>query len=335
MPAKIRVGLLGAGAIGRFHAQTLAGEILGAELVAISDVVGENAAALAAATDTSRWSTDPDSIFDDPTIAAVVIATSGATHAELITRAAAAGKNIFCEKPIALELAEIDAALSAVERAGVIVQIGFQRRFDLGFVRAKELIDSGQIGEVQIVGSRTRDPQLPSAAYMRSCGGLFRDTSVHDLDVVRWLSGREVETVYATGSVLIDPLVGEAGDIDTGIITMRLTGGVLATIDNSRQAVYGYDVRAEVFGSAGSVEVAAPERTRAVLRHSAGITQEHVHWYLDRFGAAYEEELRAFVSCVRDGTTPRVTGHDGRMATLLAIAVQRSLATGEVVRVGA
>ena len=333
MVVKVRVGLLGAGAIGRFHAQTLAHKAPGAELAAISDVVEANAAALARATDTARWTTDPDEVFADPTIAAVVIATPGGTHADLIGRAAAAGKQIFCEKPIALERAEIDTALGAVERAGVILQIGFQRRFDPGYLRAKALIDSGEIGEVQLLASRTRDPQLPSADYMRTCGGLFRDTSVHDLDAVRWLAGREVESVYATGSVLIDPIVGEAGDIDTGVIVLRFAGGALATIDNSRQAVYGYDVRAEVFGSRGSVEVARPHLTSAVVRSPAGIVQDHAFRYLDLFATAYEDELRAFVACVRDGSTPRVTARDGRTATLLALAAQESLRTGVPVQV--
>jgi myo-inositol 2-dehydrogenase/D-chiro-inositol 1-dehydrogenase len=332
MPAKIRVGLLGAGNIGRFHAHTVAFKTPGAELVAISDVMGDAAGALAAATDAPRWGADPAIVLDDPAIDAVVIATPGPTHAELIARAAEAGKQIFCEKPIALELAEIDAALSAVERAGVKLQIGFQRRFDAGYLRAKELIAGGKIGDVQIVHSRTRDPDVPSLAYLRSCGGLFRDTSVHDLDSIRWLTGMEVTSVYATGAVLIDPIVGEAGDVDTAVITLRLTNGAIATVDNSRRAVYGYDVRAEVFGSAGSVEVARPGITDAVYRSSAGIGQEHVFRFLDLFKDAYEEEIRSFIHCVRTDTAPRVTGHDGRMATLLGLAAGESLRTGAEVR---
>lgn len=334
MPAKIRVGLLGAGTIGRFHAQTIAFKIPWAELVAVSDVVGEAAAAVAAATGAPRWGADPGVVFDDPTIDAVVIATPGQTHAGLITRAAEAGKAIFCEKPIALELAEIDAALAAVARAGVPLQIGFQRRFDAGYVRARELIEGGEIGEVQILHSRTRDPALPSAAYMRSCGGLFLDTSVHDFDSVRFLSGEEVVGVYAAGAVLVDPIVGAAGDVDTALITLRLANGALATVDNSRQAVYGYDVRAEVFGSAGSVEVVRPSLTSAVRRSAAGIVHDHAYRFLDLFRDAYEEELRAFVACVRDGTPPRVTGRDGRMSTLIGLAAKESLRTGREVRVG-
>ena len=333
MPARIRVGLLGAGRIGQFHAHTVAFKTEGAELVAISDVVGDAAAALAAATEAPRWGDDPAVVLDDPSIDAVIIATPGPTHAGLITRAAEAGKQIFCEKPIALELAEIDAALAAVERAGVRLQIGFQRRFDAGYLRAKELIDSGKIGDLQIIHSRTRDPDLPSLEYLRSCGGLFRDTSVHDLDSIRWLSGLEVTSVYAAGAVLIDPRVGEAGDVDTAVLTLRLANGAIATVDNSRRAVYGYDVRAEVYGSAGSVEVSRPAPTAAVYRSPAGITRDHVHWFLDLFGAAYEEEIRAFVGCVRTGDTPRVTGRDGRMATVIALAAQESLATGRAVPV--
>lgn len=333
MAAKVRVGLLGAGRIGRFHAQTLAFRTPWAELAAISDTVGEAAAASAAATGTARWGDDPGVVLDDPTIDAVVIATPGPTHAALITRAAEAGKAIFCEKPIALELAEIDAALAAVARAGVPLQLGFQRRFDAGYVRARELIAAGDLGDVQIIHSRTRDPDLPSLDYLRACGGLFRDTSVHDFDSIRWLAGAEVEGVYAAATVLIDPVVAEAGDVDTAIVTLRLANGALATVDNSRRAVYGYDVRAEIFGSAGSVEVAHPSLTSAVRRTPAGIVRDHAYHFLELFRDAYQEELRAFVACVRDGTPPRVTGHDGRMSTLIALAARESLRTGREVRV--
>lgn len=332
MPARIRVGLLGAGRIGRFHANTVAYKTAGAELVAISDVMAGAAAALAAATDAPHWGGDPAVVLADPSIDAVIIATPGPTHAELITRAAEAGKHVFCEKPIALELAEIDAALAAVARAGVKLQIGFQRRFDTGYLRAKELIDGGKIGDLQIIHSRTRDPDLPSLAYLRSCGGLFRDTSVHDFDSIRWLAGAEVASVYAAGAVLIDPIVAEAGDVDTAVVTLRLTNGAIATVDNSRRAVYGYDVRAEVFGSAGSVEVSRPSPTAAIYRSPAGIGQDHVFEFLDLFKDAYEEEIRSFITCVRTGATPRVTGEDGRMATVIGLAAQESVRMGAEVR---
>lgn len=332
MPQRLRVGLLGAGHIGRFHAQTLAFKAPGAELAVIADVAEAAARELAEATRAPRWSADPQEVLADPAIDAVVIATPGPTHAALMAQAAAAGKHIFCEKPIALELPEIDAALAAVRQAGVTLQIGFQRRFDPGHVRAKAMIDAGAIGHVHLLHSRTRDPHLPPVEYLRGCGGLFRDTSVHDFDVVRWLAGSEVAELYAAGDVLIDPRVREAGDIDTATILLKMENGALATIDSSRQAVYGYDVRAEVFGAEGSLEVAQFHHTPVVHRSRGGVCHDHLYWYLERFGAAYEEELRAFVACARDGTPPRVTGEDGRRATLLGLAALRSLATGQPVR---
>lgn len=320
--------MLGAGNIGRFHAHTVAYKTPDAELAAVADTSQAAARELAEATRAPRWSLDADEVLADTSIRAVLIATPGGTHARLIEKAAAAGKHVFCEKPIALNLPDIDAALDAVRRAGVNLQIGFQRRFDPGYMRARQLIDEGRIGRVYMVHSRTRDPHLPTPEYLRSCGGLFRDTSVHDFDSIRWLAGCEVEQVYATGAVLVDPAVGEAGDVDTAVVTLRLANGAIATVDNSRQAVYGYDVRAEVLGSEGSLEVSRPRQTPTTYLARDGVCHDHVYWYIERFGAAYEAEVQAFVRCVLDGAQPAVTGEDGRAATALGIAAQRSLETG-------
>lgn len=335
MAGRLRVGLFGAGAMGQFHARTLALKTPGAEIAAIVDVMAPAAEWLATETGAARWGTDPDLILDDRAIDAVVIVTPGPTHVGLIRRAAAAGKQIFCEKPLSLDVAECDAAIAAARRVGVRLQMGFQRRFDAGYRRAKAMIEAGELGTLQIIHSRTRDPEPPRLEYLRACGGLFADTAVHDFDAIRYLAGAEVETVYAVSAVRVDPAVIDAGDIDSGVITLTLANGVIATVDVSRQAVYGYDVRAEVFGTAGDVEIARPALTPLVHRSRAGVAHDHVRRFLDLFGAAYEAEIAAFVAAIRDDTPAQVTGEDGRWATILGLAAKESLATGRPVRVGA
>ncbi len=334
MARMLKVAVLGAGKIGRFHAQTLARKIPHAQLAVVVDVSEKYAQEVSEAVGAPRWSTHPAEVIGDPTIGAVVIATPDGTHADLITSAAVAGKHVFCEKPIALDPAEIDAALAAVRAAGVKLQIGFQRRFDSGYARARQLIQEGRIGNVQMVQSRTRDPQLdvrPEA--LRDSSGLFHSTAVHDFDVVRFLSGAEVEEVYAVGAALVDPMVDQLGKVDTAVATLRLSNGAVGSVDISLQSSYGYDVRAEVLGSEGGVQVSLDRETPVLHLTRQGACHDYPYWYLDRFGAAYEAELRTFVECVLADAAPPVTGEDGRAATVIAIAANRSLSTGLPVRV--
>lgn len=299
----------------------------------IADVREAAARELAEQLGVPRWSGDPTSVLDSGEIDAVVIATPAFTHAALITQAAGAGKHIFVEKPIALDLEAIDRALAAVRCAGVVLQVGFQRRFDPGFVRAKALIDEGRIGEPRLIHSRTRDPYLTPFAQRDPSSNLFHDTTVHDFDVVRYLAGANVDELHVIGASLIEPEGAVSGAVDTAAIVLRLTSGAIAAIDNSLQAVYGYDVRAEVLGSTGSVEVRDERANAVTLRTKDGARHEHVYWYLERFAAAYEAELIDFVRCARTGSTPRATGEDGRWAALLALAAQRSQATGLPVKI--
>lgn len=330
---KLRVALLGAGNIGRFHAMTLARRTPGAALVAISDVREEVARELAAQLDVPGWSGDPASVLARDDVDAVVIATPAFTHAALIEQAAAAGKQIFVEKPVALDLATIDRALGAVRQAGVLLQVGFQRRYDPGFARAKALIDEGRIGEPRIIHSRTRDPWASPRAQRDPASNLFHDTSVHDFDVVRYLAGSNVDELHVIAAALIEPEGAAPGDVDSAAIVLRLASGAIAAIDNSQQSTYGYDVRAEVLGSAGSVEVRDERANSVTERTKDGVRHEHVNWYLERFAAAYEAELQDFVRCARTGDSPRATGEDGRWAALLALAAQRSHATGQPVKI--
>lgn len=322
----IRIGVIGAGRIGRVHAANLAYRVAGAELAGVADPVEAAARETAESLRLSRWTTSPAELLADPTIQAVVIASSTDTHARLIEEAAAAGKDIFCEKPVDLDLARVDAALAAVKRAGVRLQIGFNRRFDPSFARARQTVASGAIGTPQIVKITSRDPQPASLAYLAVSGGLFTDMTIHDFDVARWIVGDEVVELSAMGAVLIEPEIGKLNDVDTAMISLRYRSGALGQIDNSRKAVYGYDVRLEVFGSLGVVTVANHTPAAVTLTTRTGANGElPLHWFIERFEQAYLNELVEFVSCIREDRAPSVGGEDGRIPLVMARAAWTSL----------
>lgn len=329
---RVRVAVIGVGRIGQRHARALATEIPAADLVAIADVDPDAARAVAAELRVDRWTADAGSLIADPGVDAVVIASSTDSHAGLIAAAAAAGKDIFCEKPIALDLDATDAALDAVAAAGVRLQIGFQRRFDAGYVRAKHMIDAGTLGRIESIRDAMRDPGPPSQAYAATSGGLYRDMTIHNFDSVRWLMGDEVEEVYAIATA-VDPMFAALDDVDTSIVTLRFAGGGIASIDNSRRSSFGYDVRTEIFGSTGAVFVGYSRDTPVLHLAADGVHSDHVSWFLDRFAAAYTEELRAFVGCIVAGEPTSVSGTDARAAMALAYAADRSRREGRPVRI--
>lgn len=322
MTQPVRVAVIGAGRIGRHHAQTIASLVPGAELAAIVDADETVVRDVAASVQCSRWTTDPQDVFDDKSIQAIVIASSTDTHAPLIIAAAAAGKEIFCEKPIALSLETTDQALDAVTRAGVRLQMGFQRRFDKGYLRAKEVITSGALGRVEAIRDTMRDPTPAPRSYIAASGGLFRDMTIHNFDCVRWLMGDEVTEVYAIGAALVDPMFAEYGDIDTSIVTLRFRNGSIASIDNGRRSGFGYDVRTEVFGSEGSLFIGYSRETPLLHLTKDGVSSDHVAWFLDRFDQAYVDELRDFVQAIAGDRPVAVTGEDGRAAMALAYAAE-------------
>lgn len=324
MPEQVRVALIGAGRIGQRHAATLASLIPRAELAVIADVHGPSAEALAARVRAPAWTTHPEAVIADPTIDAVVIGSSTDSHAPLIIAAAAAGKSIFCEKPIALDLEATDRALAAVEQAGVRLQMGFQRRFDKAYARAKELIDSGALGRVEAIRDTMRDPSPASRAYLETSGGLYRDMTIHNFDCVRWMMGAEVSELFAMGSAIVDPLFQEIDDIDTSVISLRFETDALGVIDNSRRSGFGYDVRTEVFGSEGALMIGYSRDTPMLRLDAKGIHSDHIHWFLERFDQAYIDELQVFVDSVVDGTPPPITGEDARAALALAYAAEAS-----------
>jgi len=323
MSDKVRVGVIGAGAMGRYHCETLALRLSAAELVAIADVDEDAARWAAGLAPAAAVLTDHRALLADGSIQAVVIATPNDTHAALIREAARAGKHVFCEKPIALALAGADAALAEAARQGVKLQIGFQRRFDPAYREARQAIADGELAAVELIVGTTRDPSPPGLEQLRRSGGLFTDTAIHDLDSVRFLTGLEVVEMFATGSTLVLADGGE-GFADTAVITLRLETGALAVITNSLRAAYGYEVSMEVMGERGKIAVGY-ERQTAVRRLTAeGVRHDHVGWFLDRFGQAYVAELAHFIDCVAEDREPEVTGADGRAALALALQAERS-----------
>jgi myo-inositol 2-dehydrogenase/D-chiro-inositol 1-dehydrogenase len=330
---RIQVGLIGAGRIGRVHAEHLAYRIPGADLVAVSDVYREAAQKLAADLNVPDVYQDHRRIMEDDTVEAVLICSSTDTHARMIEEAAAAGKQIFCEKPIAHDLIEIDAALAAVDRAGVKLQIGFNRRFDPNFRRVRELVATGKIGIPHILRITSRDPEPPPIDYVKISGGIFLDMAIHDFDMARFLIDSEVEEVYAAGGVMGDPASGEAGDIDTAVTTLRFENGVIGTIDNSRQAVYGYDQRIEVFGSAGCATADNAYPNTVWISDAQRVHRDlPLNFFMDRYIASYIAEIVEFIDAIRHDRTPSVTGFDGRVPVVMGLAAQRSYLENRPVR---
>jgi myo-inositol 2-dehydrogenase/D-chiro-inositol 1-dehydrogenase len=321
----IQVGLLGAGRIGKVHATSLVTQIQAAKIHTVVDYVEQAAAGLAQTWGISNYSSDHRDVIDNPDIDAVVIASSTDTHAQFIIEAAQAGKHIFCEKPIDFDLNRIDEALAAVEAAGVKLQIGFNKRFDVNPLRLKRAIESGEIGTPHLLHIVSRDPAPPPISYIEVSGGLYFDMTIHDFDMARFLYGDVVE-VYATGGVMVDPAIGEAGDIDTAIITLKFANGALGTIDNSRQSNYGYDQRIEIFGSNGSASAGNFHENNVVVSNPDGVRRDQpLDFFLERYTPAYVAEMAAFIDAVVNDTPVPVTGADGRAPVVIAMAAKRSL----------
>ncbi len=321
----LRFGVIGGGRIGKIHAEDLATRIPGAEVAVIADIDLKAAQELAARLHVPIAVDDYHLILSDPTIDAVAICSSTDTHARIIVEAAQAGKHIFCEKPIDYDLAKIDAALEAVEKAGVKLQIGFNRRFDPNFRRVRKMIAEGRIGTPHIIRITSRDPAPPPLSYVKVSGGMFLDMTIHDFDMARYLSGSEVEEVYAAAGVMVDPAIGQAGDVDTAVILLRFANGAIGTIDNSRKAVYGYDQRVEVFGSEGMVQANNNTPDNDVYFNTEGVhSAKPLYFFLERYMESFIAELKDFAQSIREDTTPPVVGMDGRIPVLMGLAAKKS-----------
>ncbi|HSL19317.1 MAG TPA: inositol 2-dehydrogenase [Methylomirabilota bacterium] len=327
----ITVGVIGAGRIGRMHTENLVRAVPGARVKAVASPHLDQG--WARSLGIPVVATDNDVVFDDPEIEAVVIAAPSGRHCELVERAAAAGKHIFCEKPLAFEPGPIEAAGRAAREAGVVLQVGFNRRSDPSLVDLADTVQSGGVGEVQTLRVTNRDPKAPPVDFVKRSGGLFFDFVIHDLDTVRFLSGSEIVEVFAVGAVLVDPAIGAAGDIDTAVVTLRLASGALAVIDASRQAVYGYDQRFEVLGSVGSVAVDNLRPSTRVLSTTGGVvTRTPYGGFVARYRDAFVAELRSFVEAVSAGDPVVATADDALAAVRAAAAARASLASGRPVR---
>ncbi len=330
--APLRVGVIGVGRIGRVHAELLARRIPGAALGPVYDAldaaardVGETLGVPVAASVAEILESDVD---------AVAICSSADSHAELMVASARAGKAIFCEKPVSLDLTELDRALTAVRRAGVPFQIGFNRRFDPAHASVQAAVADGSVGEPHLVRISSRDPAPPPLEYVRSSGGIFLDMTIHDFDMARFVTGSEVVEVFARGSVRIEPSLTEVGDVDTAVVTLVHESGCLTTIDNSRRAAYGFDQRVEVFGSRGMAASENPLAHNGVVRTAAGTTQPPLpYFFLERYLPSYEYAWQAFVAAMRNATPPTAAVDDARAPLMIGLAAWRSLREQRVVRV--
>lgn len=322
----VRVGVIGAGRIGTVHAETVTYRIPEAQVVAVADVVEQSARRLAEQLHIPLVTGDYRELLADPAVDAVLVCSSTDTHAAIITEAAQAGKHIFAEKPIDLSLARIDQVLAAVEKAGVKFQVGFNRRFDPTFARVHQAIQNGEIGEVHLLHIISRDPAPPPIEYVKVSGGIFLDMMIHDFDMARFLVGAEVEEVYTRAAVRVDPAIGEAGDVDTAVVLLTFTNGVIATIDNSRRAVYGYDQRVEVLGSKGGITTANVFPNEVTVS-----TAEHVrrdlplNFFMDRYTESYEREIRVFIDAIVHDKPVPVGAADGRAPVAIGLAARKSL----------
>ena len=333
MNRKLNLGVIGAGRIGRVHTGTIS-RIPEASVAAIADIDPSRAREVARLYGVPRVCADAAEIFADPSIDAVLLCSSTDTHSELIIRAAEAGKHIFCEKPIDHTLAKIDCALAAVDRAGVKLQVGFNRRFDANYHRVRKAIVSGEVGTPYLLHIISRDPGPPPISYIALSGGMFLDMTIHDFDMARFLIGDEVTEVYCAAGVMVDPAIGKAGDVDTAVIVLRFARGAIGTIDNCRSAPYGYDQRVEVLGAAGAIATANCYPNTAVISTVESIRRDlPLNFFMDRYVDSFANELQAFVEAVvHDKATP-VNGNDGRVPVVMALAARKSYEDGRPVKI--
>lgn len=331
----LKIGIIGAGRIGKVHGESITKYVKSAEVKAIADVFLNEA--------TEEWAKDmgiPNTykdykkILEDDEIDAVLICSSTDTHSKISIEAIRAGKNVFCEKPIDHDLSRIKEVIDELKKSKVKYQVGFNRRFDHNFKAVRSAVAKGKIGEPHILKITSRDPEPPSIDYVKVSGGIFLDMTIHDFDMVRYLLDSEVVEVYASGNVLIDNAIGKAGDIDTAIVTLKMKSGALAVIDNSRKAAYGYDQRAEVFGSLGQVSVENDSNSSAVISTKDGVTGEKpLFFFLERYMQAYAQEISEFIDAIVNDTEVPVNADDGLKAVLIGEAATKSLKANRPVKI--
>jgi myo-inositol 2-dehydrogenase / D-chiro-inositol 1-dehydrogenase len=331
--SRLNIGVIGAGMIGKVHAEHLAFRIPETNLVSIADINLPAVQELAEKLRVSKAVKDYHELLSDPEIDAVAICSSTNTHAQIICEAAEAGKHIFCEKPISYDLKRIDEALAIVKRTRVKLQVGFNRRFDPNFARVRQAVLDGTVGDTHFIHIISRDPEPPTAEYCKTSGGIFMDMTIHDFDMARYLVGKEVTEVYASGAVRIDPEIGKVGDLDTVLIMLKFEDGTLATIDNSEKATYGYDQRVEVFGNKGAVHINNNYPNAAIISDGSSIRHDlPLYFFVERYTESYIKEVQAFAQAVLKNTPTLVTGLDGRAPVLMGLAAKLSIAENRPVK---
>lgn len=329
---ELMIGVIGAGRIGKIHIENLR-RIPNVRVKSVSDVSIGHLESWAKEKQIAVLTTNYHDILNDPAIDAVFICSPTNTHATMIKEAAAAGKHIFCEKPVSFSVEETEEALKAVEKAGIQLQVGFNRRFDPNFRKIRLLVQEGVVGKPHILRITSRDPEPPGLDYIKSSGGLFMDMTIHDFDMARYIMGSEVVEVHANGAVLVDPAIAEAGDIDTAIITLKFANGALGVIDNSRRAVYGYDQRFEIFGDQGAAQADNNRSNTVEVSSAKHITKEKpLYFFLERYTQSYIEEVDAFIAAIRENQPVLCGGLDGLQAERIAEAAKKSLETGRPVQ---
>ena len=322
----VKVGIIGAGRIGRVHITSITTRVPNAVIKTVADpFLTEETADWAKSMGVEKTTKDYKEIIEDPEIDAVLICSSTDTHSPISIEAIKAGKHVFCEKPIDHDVDKIMEVIKALEGTGLKYQVGFNRRFDHNFQSLQETVAQGKIGTPQIINITSRDPEPPSIDYVKVSGGMFLDMTIHDFDMARFLAGCDAEEVYVQSANLVDPAIGEAGDVDTAVITLKMENGAIAVIDNCRKAVYGYDQRAEVFGSEGMAAISNDSQSTTVISNAQGVTGEKpMFFFLERYMDAYGKEITAFIDAIEKGKDTPLNVYDGLKPVLMGLAAKKS-----------
>lgn len=331
---QLNIGIIGAGRIGKVHMQSITYNVPTAKVLGITDVFKDGLQELADKYGIEKVYNDYKEMLADKDIDAVLVCSSTDTHADISIEAAKAGKHIFCEKPVDLTPEKVQAVIDAVAEAGVKLQVGFNRRFDHNFAHVRSLINEGKVGNLELIKITSRDPEPPPAEYAAVSGGMFLDMTIHDFDMARFLAGSDVTEVYASATCLVDPAIGEAGDVDTAIINLKFENGALGVIDNSRRAAYGYDQRIEVFGSNGAAMAANDTPTNVTIMNAEGVTTDKpLYFFLERYMQSFRDEMVQFVDAVLNDKETPTTGLDGLNSILVALAAKKSVKEGRPVKI--
>jgi scyllo-inositol 2-dehydrogenase (NAD+) len=333
MGKEIRCAVLGLGRLGYLHAVNVATKIKGSRLVAVSDVVAETASRVAQELDVPFWSMDPDEVINREDVDAVIVVTPTTTHAEIAKKVARAKKALFLEKPIALDINEAHETAAEIEKSGIICQLGFMRRFDPGYEYAKQRILAGDIGKPLYFKGCTRDPRMAHESYVATCGGIFADLNIHDFDIARYLMGQEIVEITAMGSVLYSEIAAKYNDVDQAISYLRFDSGAAGDVEGYRNAFYGYDIRAEIMGTEGTIVVSGIQNHSVTLLHPNRGSYDIIPFFMERFEVAYLREMEHFIASVQNNEQPSVGARDGVIALAVALAARQSNWNRETVQV--